>query len=148
MKTLLSIFIILTFLSSCSSNKIETASTLTSQDLNLIHSLNILDKDEKLIKFYSEYQKNVAGNFFTDKRVAHYWLDEHDKTKNSIEFAFYKDIIKIDTVFNAGATYCPYLLITRQDSSSFKVCVDGKREEINSFFAETFNTWTQNKTVK
>lgn len=145
MKLLTKLFIVLTLLNSCSNNKIETASTLTNQDIKLLHSLNILDNDENLIKFYSEYKKNVAGNFFTNKRLAHYWLDEHNTTKSQIEFAFYNDIIKIDTVFNAGVTYCPYLLVTKQDNSSFKVCVDGKRNEISKFFNEAINLWKQSK---
>ena len=135
----------MTLLSSCSNNKIETASTLTNQDIKLLQSLNILHKDETLIKFYSEYKKDVAGNFYTDKRLASYWLDKQDTTKNKVEFAFYKDIIKIDTVFNAGTTYCPYLLVTKQDSSNFKVCVDGKHSEISKFFNEAINLWKQSK---
>ena len=145
MKLLFILFVVLTLLSSCSSNKIDTASTLTSQDIKLLHSLNVLDNDEIPIKFYSEYRKNVAGNFYTDKRLESYWLDKHDTTKDKVEFAFYKDIIKIDTVSNAGATFCPYLLVTKKDSSSFKVCVDGKQNEVSKFFNEAINLWKQSE---
>jgi hypothetical protein len=125
-------------------NKIETANTLTKQDFDRLHSLNLLETNEQLYKFYSEFKKSVAGNFYTDKRLASYWLDEHDKSKNKIEFAFYKDIAKIDTVYYAGVTYCPYLRITKTDSSSFKVCVDGKRQEITEFFNDAISKWKQN----
>ena len=129
---------------SCS-NKIETANTLTKQDFERFHKLNLLDKDEKLYKFYSEFKKSVAGNFYTDKRLASYWLNEKDSTKNKVEFAFYKDITKIDTIYNPQATYCPFLLITKTDSSSFKVCVDGTKKEIAEFFNDAINKWKQKK---
>ena len=73
-------------------NKIQTANTLTKQDFDRLHSLNLLDTNEQLYKFYSEFKNSVAGNFFTDKRLATYWLNEHDKSKNKIEFAFLSNI--------------------------------------------------------
>jgi hypothetical protein len=137
------IFSLITFCS-CK-NKIETNETLSKQDIELIQKLNLLDQDEKIYKFYSEFKKNVAGNFYTDKRMASYWLDEHNSSKNKIEFAYYKDIIKLDTTYFAGTTYCPFLLVTRRDSSNFKVCVDGNKSEITAFFNDAINKWTQKK---
>ncbi len=145
MKNVLTILFMATFLNACSKNKIETASTITSKHLDLLHTLNLLGKEEHLYKFYSEYKKDIAGNFYTDKRLACYWIDKNDTSKNKIEFAFYKNIIKLDTVYNAGATYCPYLLVTRQDSSIFKVCVDGKRDEITNFFDGAIDLWIHSK---
>jgi ribosomal protein L31 len=143
MTKLFGLFALIILCASCG-NKIETSSTLTKQDIDRLRSLNLLDTNEQLYKFYSEFKKSVAGNFYTDKRLASYWLDEHDKSKNKIEFAFYKDIAKIDTVYYAGATYCPYLRITRDDSSYFKVCVDGKKKEIKDFFNDAIAKWKQN----
>ena len=142
MTKLFGLFALIILFAACR-NKIETSSTLTKKDFDRLHSLNLLDTNEQLYKFYSEFKKSVAGNFYTDKRLASYWLDEHDKSKNKIESAFYKDIAKIDTVYYAGATYCPYLRITRNDSSSFKVCVDGKKQEITEFFINAIVKWKQ-----
>lgn len=126
-------------------NKIESANTLTKQDFELLRSLNLLDTNENIYKFYSEFKKNVAGNFYTDKRLASYWLDENDDNKNKIDFAFYKDIIKIDTVYYAGLTYCPYMLVKRKDSTTFKVSVEGTKQEITDFFIDALTKWKQNK---
>lgn len=142
MTKLFGLFTLIILFAACK-NKIETANTLTKQDFDRLHSLNLLDTNEQLYKFYSEFKNSVAGNFFTDKRLASYWLDEHDKSKNKIEFAFYKDVAKIDTVYYAGATYSPYLLIIRNDSSSFKVCVEGKKQEITEFFNDAIAKWKQ-----
>ena len=113
-----------------------------------IQKLNLLDKGEIIFKFYSEFKNNVTGNFFTDKRIAKYWIDEKDKLKNRISSAYYRDIKSIDTIYYAGATYCPYMLITKIDRSTFKVCVDGKRGEIKSFFEQAMDKWTQTKNAR
>lgn len=143
MRKLIALFTLVLLLSSCD-NPIETANTLTRQDFDHLHSLKLLDTNEQLHKFYSEYKKSVAGNFYTDKRLASYWLDEHDSSKNKVEYAFYKDIMKIDTVYYAGATYCPYMLITKTNGSSFKVCVDGTKKEITDFFNDAIIKWKRN----
>jgi hypothetical protein len=108
----------------------------------------LLDRDEVIYKFYSEFKNDRAGNFFTNKRIAKYWIDSRHKEKNEISFAFYPDIKSIDTVFYAGLTYCPYMLITRRDNTQFKVCADGKKSEIKSFFEDAMKLWRDNSGVK
>ncbi|WP_426485907.1 hypothetical protein [Flavobacterium sp. 2] len=129
----------LVFFFSC--NKIENNKSLNQEDIKYIQNLKILDKNEVILKFYSEFKKEFAGNFFTDKRVATYWIDKRNSEKNTIDFAFYSSISKIDTVYNAGLTYCPYALITKNDGSSFKVSVDGDKQEIKSFFEGLLHEW-------
>jgi hypothetical protein len=142
----LSIKWILLLLFSC--NQIENSNTLSQEDINHIKSLNLIDDGERVYKFYSEYKKSVAGNFFTDRRIATYWIDERNAEKNEISFAFYEDIINIDTVYNAGVTYSPYMLVTKKDSTQFKVSVNGKKEEIRSFFEEAIQQWKSNQKGK
>jgi hypothetical protein len=60
-------------------HRIETAQTLSNADIDFIQSLKLLDTNEKIIQFYSEYKKKNAGNFSTDKRMATYWIDPHNK---------------------------------------------------------------------
>lgn len=138
----------LLFLTACSDNRIETDKTLSNGDKTYIQSLNLLNKEETIYKFYSEFKNKVAGNFFTDKRIAKYWIDERDTSKDIIDFAYYPDIKSIDTVCYAGFTYCPYMLVTKNSNSQFKVCVDGKREEVKLFFEEAISKWQQNQNIK
>jgi hypothetical protein len=142
MKILLSILIVVTFIS-C--QRIETGNSLGKKTTGLIRSLGLLDNDEKIIKYYSNFTKKSAGNFFTNKRVAMYWLAERDTSDNEISFAFYPDIISIDTTYQVPDTFIPYMLITRKDSSHFKVYVDGSRKEIKSFFEDAMTLWQKNK---
>jgi len=126
-------------------HSITTGDKLSKDDTQRIQQLGLLDNDERIIKFYSEFKNSVAGNFFTSKRLANYWQDEDNKNKNEINTAYYPDIISIDTVCYAGATYSPYLLVTRRDSSSFKVCFDGNKDEIRKTFIEAIEMWRKNK---
>ncbi len=127
-----------------SCNKIETQKTLNQNDLNYIKSLKLLDKNEIIYKFYSENTNETAGNFFTNKRVATYWIDKRDSKNNQLKYAFYKDIIKIETRKRAGATYCPYALITKKDNTKFEVFVDGSEQDIKSFFEDLLFEWKKN----
>lgn len=124
---------------------IKTGEELNETDTRRIQQLGLLDSDENILKFYSEFKTSVAGNFFTNKRMANYWIDEDNKDKNQISTAFYTDIISMDTVYNAGLTYAPFLRVTRADSSSFKVYFDGNKEELRKTFLEAIETWGRNK---
>lgn len=126
-------------------NSIESHTSLGKKQIEYIKSLGLLDEEETIIKFYSEHTQKAAGNFFTEKRIAKYWIDKNDSTKNQLKSAFYKEIKKIDTVYNAGFTYCPYMMIHKISGESFTVCVEGERSEVQSFFEEALNLWNENK---
>jgi hypothetical protein len=143
MKYIYVLIVLVALLNSCGNARIETSETLSHSDIEYIKNLKLLDNDEKIFKFYSEYKNRVAGNFYTNKRVAEYWIDERDKNTNQINSAFYKEIKSIDTVYYAGLTYSPYMLITKMDNSQFKVSVDGTKEEIKIFFEGAIEQWKQ-----
>jgi len=126
-------------------NQIENSETLNKADMDYIKRLKLLDEGETVGKFYSEYKKKVAGNFFTDRRIATYWIDERNSEKNEIDFAYYNDINRIDTIYNAGVTFSPYMLITKNDGTTFKVSVNGKKEEVKSFFEDALKKWQEKK---
>jgi hypothetical protein len=123
------------------SNHIEPGSHLRKSEVALIQRLHLLDSGEHIYKFYSEYKTKVAGNFFTDKRMACYWLDEKDKSKDRILSAYYPDIVAIDTVYNAGLTYSPYMLVTTKNRTQFRVCADGAHQQIKAFFEAALEQW-------
>jgi hypothetical protein len=126
-------------------NHIETDSTLGASDIEYLRKLNLLSHDETVYKFYSNYKKRLSGSFFTNKRMASYWFDEFHEERTKVSFAYYTDIAAIDTVYFAGSTYTPYMLVTASDSSQFKVYVDGKRHEVKAFFEDAINLWKSKK---
>ncbi len=122
-------------------NSITSGNKMSHLDILRIQQLGLLDKDEKIVVFYSEHKNSVAGNFFSNKRLASYWKDEKDPGKNKLNTAYYSDIVAIDTVSYAGLTYCPYMMVTKNDSTRFKVCFDGKKEEIRKVFIQALDLW-------
>lgn len=137
---LLSILLLIVFIS-CHNEKIESGESLNKETTVLIKSLGLLSDGEQIIKYYSNFNQSRAGSFFTNKRIAHYWLDGNDKSKNDTNFAFYSDIARIDTSYTAPDTYTPFMTITRKDSTQFSLYVEGTKEELKSFFEEAISTW-------
>lgn len=133
--------ILLPTLLSCSNQKIETGQTLKKETTDLIRSLGLLNDREQIIQYYSNYEQSKAGSFFTNKRIAHYWLDDRDKSKNDTSYAFYPDIVTIDTTLTVPDTFAPYMTVTKKDSSQFRLYVEGRKSEISAFFAEAIMTW-------
>lgn len=138
------LFILMSFLL-LSCQHIETGDTLDASTIGLIRKMGMLEDDEKIIKFYSNYEKDKAGNFYTDKRIAHYWLDSNDSSKNERSFAFYTDIESIDTSFNVQDFDIPYMKIRKKDGSVFKVFVDGKPIEKKAFFEDAIDIWKKSR---
>ncbi len=139
MRNYFSVTLILLLLISC--NKIENSKTLDKKDIEYIKSLGLLKEDETIYGFYSQFKISVAGNFFTNQRIASYWIDKRNSKRNIVKFAYYNEIIKIDTVYNVGVTYSPYLLVTKANDSTFNVCVDGEKEEIKAFYEGVIREW-------
>lgn len=139
MRNYFNVTLILLLLISC--NKIENSKTLDKKDIDYIKNLGLLKEDETIYGFYSEFKNSVAGNFFTDQRVASYWIDERNSQKNEVKFAYYNEIKKIDTIYKVGITYSPYMLVTKANDSTFKVSVDGEKEGIKAFYEGVIREW-------
>jgi hypothetical protein len=140
------VFIVLNALTSC--QNIESGDSLGEKTISRIKKMGLLDEDEKIIRFYSNYQKDKAGNFFTDKRIAHYWLDEDNDSKTDISFAYYQDIISIDTNFTVHDFDIPFMTVRKRDSSTFRVFIDGTYKQENDFFVEAMKLWRTKRAGK
>jgi hypothetical protein len=122
-----------------------TEEDMDSSDIAHIKGLGLLEDDEHIYKFYSTYKNKVSGNFFTNKRVASYWLDENPKDMQKINTAYYYDIDSIDDVHHVGLTYSPYIKIKRKDNTSFKLYIDGNSDQLKSFYDDIMLLWEQSK---
>jgi hypothetical protein len=128
-----------------SCHKIKKGEGLSKDNIAYIQGLGLLDKDEHIIQFYSNFKFKAAGNFYTDKRIAHYWLEAEKPEECDTSFAYYQDIKAIDTVYYAGATYSPYMQITRTNGSKFKVYSGGEKPELKAFFEGAMKLWGEKK---
>jgi hypothetical protein len=134
------------FIISC--DKIQKGSALKSADVDYIRSLGLLDKEETIYQFYG--QKGLLssipnGSFYSDKRVASYWIDTKDSIKNSLNFAYYKDVKAMEPIYNRGLTYMPCLRITKKHGDGFDVYAEGDTTALKHFFEGAMNEWQKHK---
>jgi len=127
---------------------LDTGDDLSTQDKEFIKGLGILDKDESIILFDSQgggfNGLRTSGNFFTDKRIASYWIDDRDTTKTNIDFAFYTDI---DTIWRypkfKSLTLASYLEVHRRNGTNFKVYVSADSTTTWDFFNRALLEWSR-----
>jgi hypothetical protein len=132
--------------SSCDSG-LQTGDEVSKQDKKFIQELGILDADERIILFDSQgggfNGLTTSGNFFTEKRIASYWIDNQDTTKTSIDYAFYTDI---DTIRRypkfKSLTYSSYLEVQRRNGTRFKVYIDSDSTRTWDFFNRALEEWS------
>jgi hypothetical protein len=134
-------------ISSCGKD-LSTSDDLSKEDKEFIQKLGILEGDETIILFDSQgggfNGLKTSGNFFSDKRIASYWIDKRDTTKTSIDYAFYADI---DTIWRypkfKSLTYASYLEVHRRDGTKFKVYVDADSTRTWDFFNRALQEWSR-----
>ena len=135
---------------SCSMDA-RTGDSFTEDEIHYLKSLGLLDEDETIILFDSQgsYGKIIlSGNFFTNKRIASYWHELEDSSKNQEDFAYYHDIDTIIPVSSSTyLTYASYLEVHKKDGEVFKVYIDADEEGIQDFFDKAIAEWRKNKEV-
>jgi hypothetical protein len=124
-----------------SCNHIETGATLSAEELAYIRNVGLLDQGETVHRFYSNFKVRKAGSFYTNRRMAHYWLDGNDSHKHQREYAFYPDITAIAPIFNVPDLDCPYLLVRRKNQTAFRVYFDGSQKEMHLFYQDALAAW-------
>lgn len=141
------IVVVLLVTTSCS-NDIDTGNDLSKKELAFLRKLRVLDKNETIILFDSQAgvlnAVEQSGNFFTDKRIASYWIDEYDSSKTTVDHAFYADI---DTIRRypkyKSLTLASYLEVHRRNGTKFKVYVSADSAGTWKFFNRALEEWNK-----
>lgn len=129
-------------------NGIQKGTALSKEDLAFIQELGILDENEEIILFHSQSGKSdevkEAGNFFTEKRIAAYWLDI--SSENAVNSALYSEIDTIRT-FDKTKQWSQgsYLEIRTKDSIEFRVYVNGDSSSVWNFFNRASQEWKKRR---
>jgi hypothetical protein len=139
--------VVLLVTASCG-NDVDTGNDLSKKERAFLRKLHILDKDEVVILFDSQAgvfnAVEQAGNFFTDKRIVSYWIDEHDSSKTTVDYAFYADI---DTIRRypkyKSLTLSSYLEVHRRNGTKFNVYVSADSAGTWKFFNRALEEWTK-----
>ena len=138
----------LVLLLACS--KIKTGASLSASDINHIKTLGILNNEEKIILFETHAglfnSIETSGSYFTDQRIASYWIDNRDKSKTTINTAYYSEIDTITTLdLSQDLTAASYLAIKKKNGQTFNVFISPSQEETTLFFNKAIALWQQHK---
>lgn len=135
------VLVTVTILTSCDHNT-RKGTELSAADNEYIKELGLLDDNETIILFDGQSDFKTSGNFFTDKRIASYWIDKRDNNKSSIDFGLYSDIDTILTKdLSRSLSYASYMEVVKHDGETFKVYVDGDSTEVHAFFDRAISEW-------
>jgi hypothetical protein len=127
-------------------HKIQSGDSMTSSQRSYLQAIGLLDTNETIILFDSQAGFEVSGNFYTDKRIASYWIDSKQRKSN---YSFYSEIDTLLTYDRTSAlTYASYLEVLKKDGERFKVYVDGDSTEVWTFFEGAFSHWKTNTSQK
>lgn len=140
---LLILFAMLCALSSCQPG-VQKGTSISRNHLNYIKSLGLLVENENIILFDSQYKIRVSGNFFTDRRIAAYWMDERDTSKRHINYALYADIDSIKTHYAKASAGASSLEVFKSDGKKFSVYVKADSTETKYFFDGAIAKWKAN----
>ena len=124
---------------------IEPGADLSVDEVAFIRGVGLLGPGETIHQFYSNFKLRKAGSFYTDRRMAHYWLDGKDARQHQREYAFYRDITAVDPVFKVPDFDCPYLQVRRKDQTTFRVYMDGNPAEMQLFYQEALGAWKRHQ---
>ena len=128
-----------------SCNRIEIGAALSAEEVAFIRDVGLLAPGETIHRFYSNFKFRKAGSFYTNQRMAHYWLDGKDARQHQRQYAFYPDIIAVDPVFHVPDFDCPYLQVRRKDQTTFRVYMSGSPEEMQLFYQEALGAWNRHR---
>lgn len=120
---------------------IQRDKMLSERLIQRLKGLHLLDDDETIYQYYSNYRRRVTGNFVSDKRVATYYFDDKNSGNDEIAFAYYENIRTMDTLYRSTQITTPHLLVTTFDHKLIKVYVDGNRAAIKAFFETAMEQW-------
>lgn len=144
MKKMLILYLIGTvILQSCGG---RDENNLSQEDLKYINDTIPLEEGEEIELFETNGGLNgfkTAGNFITNKRLAHYWIDDKNNEAHSLK---YNQIDSLKTVDRRRATtYASYLEVYGANRYTFKIYVDADSARTWEFFNRAIENWNNKK---
>lgn len=124
---------------------IKTGADLSADEVAFIRSVGLLAPGETIHQFYSNFKLRKAGSFYTDQRMAHYWLDGKDTNQHQREYAFYSDILAVEPIFHVPDFDSPFLKVSRKNQTTFRVYMDGSPEEMQRFYQKALDAWKRHR---
>lgn len=128
---------------------VKSGGQLSKSEIAYIQGLGILNEDETILLFSTQAGfkgTKQAANFFTDKRIAAYWVDEKRPENNYINSALFQEVEKMNMIyFSNDPTYCSEIEIMTKHGNYFSVYVDADSAATWKFFNAAVEVWQQHR---
>ena len=85
----------------------------------------------------------VAGNFITNHRLVHYWLDGRTNEIQTVKYDQIDSLRLIDRT--AATTYASYIQVYCSDQSTFRVYIDAANPRLGDFFDQAKANWLERR---
>lgn len=137
--------VLLIVLSACADGE-RGRNELSQQELDNIRSLGLLDSGEVILDLHSNAGGRDpvlhAGNFYTDRRVARYWIDK-DPERTKIKTAWLTDVDTLIPHFHNPWPASSAIQVRTGPHSWFNLYVNGEGEDevTTSFYSGLLEKW-------
>ncbi|HVW95862.1 MAG TPA: hypothetical protein VHA56_07830 [Mucilaginibacter sp.] len=140
------LLILSAMLSSCEPG-IKRGADISANHISYIKSLGLLSEGEHIILFDAQYKIRKSGNFFTNKRIAAYWIDDKNGKKSAVHSAYYREIDSVKSRFDPtrGSVFSSFLEVYPRGMEKFRVYVWADSAETRYFFEQAIAEWKKNR---
>ncbi len=120
-------------------------SDLTKSEIEYITKLGLLDPNEKIILFDSQSDFEISGNFFTEQRIASYWISDKNEESDT-NSAYFKDVdsLLLTDLVN-DFSYASYITVYLEDGANFRVYIDADSAATYHFYDLAVENWENQK---
>lgn len=126
------------------SAEVVPGSRMWEKELEFLRSYDLLGPGETIDYYYSTAMLSFEddGNYFTDRRVVSYWIDQEDGEFYAAE-ARYDEIADISTKFSSTILDDTVVTITKTDEAQFMlwISIEAKKDKI--FVKALMDRWKQ-----
>lgn len=140
---LVMLFVSMLVLSSCGGRNEDN---LSKEDQQFIYRIVPLEKGERIELFETNgglKGGKKAGNFITNQRLVHYWIDGRNDEINAIEYG------QIDSLRAVDKTKVPrdasYLQVYGSNQNNFKIYIDADSARTWVFFNQAMENWKEKR---
>lgn len=128
-------------LSACSTSTNIPGETLEREQENHLRELFELEAQEAIITLNNLPSAVSNGSFYTDQRVAGYWISENQSGNNLVSVR-YEDVKSMTLSDLSGSRgQASFILITKKNGRSVQIFVDGKSKEVGDFYDGVQRSW-------
>jgi hypothetical protein len=127
----------------------RSSSGVSRADRSYLTEIGLLDPGEKVLFFSSSMTVKTSGNFFTDRRVASYWLYGDDQEKRRKSSATYAEVADISIRYSDDPYWSEAhdVTVTLTNATAFHVYLSGNRRFAERFFRSLQAQWRQSTNI-